>query len=186
MSRLAIILPVLAAPVLVALTGCGPDYSPNTYANSAVQQANKVERGVVVGVRPVAISAKGTVGAVTGAATGGVVGSQAPGPIGSAIGAIGGSLVGGLVGTTVEQATSDSAGYEYIVQKPNGELVSVAQKDEIPIGIGVKVLVIAGTQARIVPDYTVRSEAPSLPVPLPAHLPATPPVQGTEGAGTMP
>ena len=28
------------APVAVWLVGCGPDYSPNTYASSAVQQAN--------------------------------------------------------------------------------------------------------------------------------------------------
>jgi len=40
-------------PVLALLVGCGPDYSPNTYSTNAVQQANKVERGVVVGVRPV-------------------------------------------------------------------------------------------------------------------------------------
>ncbi len=175
MSRLIIVLPVLAL-----LAGCGPDYSPNTYSANAVQQANKVERGAVIGVRPVQVSAKGAVGAVTGAAAGGVVGSQAPGGVGSAIGAIGGSLVGGLVGSGVEQATADLSAYEYIVQKPNGELVSVTQKDEIPIGIGVKVLVIAGPQARIVPDYTVR---PDPPPPLPVMPPQ---LSLPSEAGTMP
>ena len=186
-------------PVFMLLAGCGPDYSPNTYNLNAVQQANKVERGVVVGIRPVAVSTQGAVGAITGAAAGGVIGSQVPGGVGSAIGAIGGGLVGGLVGNTVDKATMENSAYEYIVQKPNGELVSVTQKDEIPIGIGIKVLVIAGPQARIVPDYTVRSDPPvALPV-MPPHLPAQastpPPGEGTaptplhaagEGAGAMP
>ena len=48
---------------LVALaatvTGCGPSYSPNTYASNAVQQANKVDQGVLVGVREVDVSAAG-------------------------------------------------------------------------------------------------------------------------------
>ncbi len=166
MPRLAVILSALAV-----LAGCSPDYSPNTYNTSAVQQANKVERGVVVGVRPVQVSTKGAVGAVTGAAVGGVAGAQAPGGFGSAIGAIGGSLVGGLVGSGVEQATQDKSAYEYVVQKPNGELVSVTQKDDVPLGIGERVLVIAGPQARIVPDYTVRTDpTPPLAV-MPSQLP---------------
>lgn len=169
MLRAAIFLPVLAL-----LAGCGPDYSPNTYSTNAVQQANKVERGVVVGVRPVQISTKGAVGAVTGAAVGGVVGAQTPGGVGSAVGAIGGGLVGGVIGSGIDQASSDKPAYEYIVQKPNKELVSVTQKDEVPIGIGERVLVIAGPQARIVPDYTVPPDPPPpLPV-MPGSLPATP------------
>jgi outer membrane lipoprotein SlyB len=37
--------------VLLALAACGPRYSPDTYATRAVQQANKVEQGTVVGRR---------------------------------------------------------------------------------------------------------------------------------------
>jgi outer membrane lipoprotein SlyB len=177
---------LILVPVLAVLAGCGPDYSPNTYSTAAVQQANKVERGVVVGVRPVAVTAKGTVGAVTGAATGGVMGSQTPGGFGSAMGAIGGTLVGGLVGTTVEQATADTAAFEYIVQKPGGELVSVTQRDEAAIAIGTRVLVIAGNQARIVADYTTPPEPPKLSAPLPAPLPAQLPPSTAEGSGTPP
>jgi outer membrane lipoprotein SlyB len=61
--------------VLIGLSRCGPSYSPDTYSAGAVQQANKVEQGVVVGVRDVGISAAGTVGTVTGAAP---VGSLGP------------------------------------------------------------------------------------------------------------
>jgi outer membrane lipoprotein SlyB len=145
-------IPVL---VLAGITGCGPSYSPDTYASNAAQQANKVEQGIVVGVRKVAVSAAGTVGGVTGAAAGGIAGSQvASGPI-SAFTALGGSLVGGIGGAAVEHVTADTEAFEYIIRKPNGDLVSVTQKDKTPLALGQKVLVIAGTQARVVPDYTV-------------------------------
>jgi outer membrane lipoprotein SlyB len=170
----------LALTVLAALAGCGPTYSPDTYASNAAQQAAKVEQGVIVGVRPVGISAAGVVGATTGAAAGGIIGSQAGpgGGITGALGAVGGSLVGGLVGTTVEHAQGDTTAWEYVVKESKGDLVSVTQKDEKPLAIGQKVLVIAGKQARIVPDYTVAVPAPPAtppPEPLPPSLPDLPP-----------
>lgn len=154
---------VLLGPlVLLGLSACGPNYSPNTYASTAVQQAAKVEQGVVVGVRRVAIAAQGATGAVTGAAAGAAVGSQLPASSGIAatLGAIGGSLVGGLVGSGVERATGETAAFEYIVRRPDGALISVTQHDEVALAVGTKVLVIAGSQARIVVDYTVPVEAP--------------------------
>jgi outer membrane lipoprotein SlyB len=145
----------LAAWLLAALSGCGPSLSPNTYSASATQQANKVDRGTVVGVRRVDVVTSGAVGAATGGAAGGVAGSTAPGGVGSAFGAIGGALIGGLVGTGVERATTEMFAYEYIVRKSSGDLVSVTQKDAKPLAVGTKVLVISGSQARIVQDYTV-------------------------------
>jgi outer membrane lipoprotein SlyB len=178
---------LLLAP-LALLASCGPDYSPNTYSVTAVQQANKVERGEVIGVRQIEISTAGVVGATTGAAAGGAVGGVAGsqttgGSLGTALGAIGGSLVGGLVGTSVEHATGDTSAYEYIVRKNNGELVSVTQKDTVPLKIGTKVLVIAGNQARIVPDYTVDVDAskPETAHPAP-QPPATQPPAPPAGA----
>lgn len=141
--------------VLAGISGCGPSYSPDTYASNAAQQANKVEQGTVVGVRVVGVSAAGTVGTLTGAAAGGIAGSQAiAGPV-SAFTALGGSLVGGIAGSTVEHVTADTTAFEYIVRKLNGDLVSVTQKDKTALALGQKVLVIAGNQARVVPDYTV-------------------------------
>ncbi len=141
--------------VLAGVSGCGPTYSPDTYASNAAQQANKVEQGVIVGVRNVGVSASGTVGTVTGAAAGGIAGSQAGvGPI-SAFTSLGGALVGGIAGSTIEHATADTTAFEYIVRKPNDDLVSVTQKDKTPLALGQKVLVIGGTQARVVADYTV-------------------------------
>ncbi len=166
---------------LAVLGGCTPNYSPDTYASSAVQQANKVEQGIVAGRRQVGVSAEGTAGAVTGAAAGGIAGAQAPGGgVRTALTALGGSVVGGLVGTGIERATGDTTAYEYVVRKGNGELVSVTQKDVQPLELGQKVLVIAGGQARIVPDYTVPPPAPAPTAPVvpvastPLAAPATP------------
>jgi outer membrane lipoprotein SlyB len=143
------------AALAVLAAGCAPDYSPNTYASNAVQQANKVEPAVVVGFRQVEISASGTVGAVTGGAAGGVLGAQVPGSsISTALGTVGGALVGSLAGTGIEHAAADTTGWEYIVRKPNGELLSVTQREPTPIPLGQKVLVITGNQARIIPDYS--------------------------------
>ncbi len=178
----------LAICLAASLCGCGGNLSPNTYSTAAVQQANKVDRGVVVGARRVDVSAPGVVGATTGAAAGGVAGSQAPGGgVGSALGAVGGALLGGLIGTGVEHATTDTFAYEYIVRKTSGDLVSVTQKDAAPLAIGTKVLVIAGNQARIVPDYTVTvepgsaqpppkpvAEAPTVTAPPPPPVTASP------------
>lgn len=171
-------LKAIATPmfVLAMLAACSPSYSPDTYASRAVQQANKVEQGVVVGRRQIEISADGTTGAVTGAAAGGVVGTRVGGgDITSAFAGIGGGLLGGLLGTAVEKGVGSSPGFEYVVRKPNGELVSVTQRDETPLAIGQKVLVIAGAQARIVPDYTVPNESPPGPAPTPdGSVPASP------------
>jgi len=170
-------LPLLLVLVLPA---CGPDYSPNVYAGNAVQQAAKVEQGIVVGVRQVGVAAQGTTGTVTGAAAGGAIGSQVPagGNVASTLGALGGSLIGGLVGRGVERTVGERDAYEYIVRKPGGELVSVTQRDEMPLALGARVLVIAGSQARIVPDYTVPAEPPapsSAAMPLPiTPVPITP------------
>jgi len=145
----------LAAGIAACLAGCGSDHSPNIYASNAVQQANKVDAGIVIGYREVMISANGTAGAVTGGAAGGVLGSQA-GATGfdHALGSVAGTALGSVVGTTIEHATGDTKGWEYIVKKNNGDLISVTQVEPNPLPLGQKVLVIAGVQARIVPDYS--------------------------------
>ena len=148
-----------AVPVLAALSACSPSYSPNTYASNAMQKANKVERGVVVGVRRIDVSASATVGTVTGAAAGGLAGADATIGPAKAFAALGGSVVGGLAGAAVEHAAGDTHAYEYIVRETKDGLVSVTQKDKIPLSLGEHVLVITGAQARVVRDYTVNLPA---------------------------
>ena len=166
--------------ILLALTACGSRYSADEYAVRAVQQANRAEQGIVAGFRRVQISADGTTGAAAGGAAGGVIGNAAAGGnrVTEALGAVGGALVGGLIGNAAERAANSGNGVEYIVRKRNGELVSVVQRDLVPLEVGARVLVIEGAQARIVPDYTQptagqppMANAPAAPVPPPAAAP---------------
>jgi outer membrane lipoprotein SlyB len=156
----------LAVGMAACLAGCGATHSPDIYASSAVQQANKVDAGIVIGFREVMISANGTTGAVTGGAAGGVLGTQVGGStFDQALGGVAGTAIGSVLGSTIEHVTGDTKGWEYIVKKNNGDLVSVTQVEKKPLELGQKVLVIAGTQARIVPDYSV-----DIPVAKPAVL----------------
>ena len=147
---------VLASLSLLAACG-GTDYSPNTYASNTAQMASKVDAGVVIGFREVLISSNGTVGAVTGGAAGGVLGAQVGGGnLDQALGGVIGTALGSVVGSTIEHVAGDTKGWEYIVKKYNGDMISVTQTEPKPLALGQKVLVIASTaQARIVPDYSV-------------------------------
>ena len=166
----------------LALAGCGPSYSPDSYDSGAVQKANPVDQGVIIGARPVGVTNDGATGAMTGAAAGGIAGSQLPGSgATSALGALGGGLIGSLVGRSTEKVAGATTAYEYIVRKTDDKLISVTQSDELPLVVGMHVLVIAGAQARIVPDYTVPMPAKAdkvapavAPVMPAAVVPATP------------
>jgi len=147
--------PLMAASLL-ALSGCaGNTFSPNTYSSNAVQLANKVEQGTIIGYREVKISANGTVGTVTGGAVGGVLGAEYAN---SALVAVGGTTIGGMLGNALEHAARDTTGWEYIIRKENGDMLSVTQREAAPLGLAQRVLVIMGPQARVVPDYSVPQE----------------------------
>jgi len=153
--RIRVLRHAVALAAVLALAGCKTEFSPNTYSAEAVQQANKVDQGVVVGVRNVDVKVAGTTGAVAGGAAGGIAGSQLGGSSATqALGAVGGGLIGSLIGSASEQAIDNTKAFEYIVRMAKGDLVSVTQTDTTPLALGQHVLVIAGKQARIVPDYT--------------------------------
>ncbi|MDB5368263.1 MAG: hypothetical protein JWM77_4190 [Rhodospirillales bacterium] len=162
---------LLALMVPLALAACARDFSPNTYGTNAVQQANKVNQGVVIGVRKVDIKGDAAAGAATGAAAGGIVGSQVGKGTASALSTLAGTVSGGIIGATAEQSLENTWGYEYIVKRGNGDLLSVTQHDATPLAIGTRVLLIEGAQARIVQDYTVHIDEPK-PEPKPDAKPA--------------
>jgi outer membrane lipoprotein SlyB len=61
-----------------------------------------------------------------------------------------GATINGITGSATEPPTGNKTAYEYIVRKPNHDLVSVTQQDTAPLVIGEKVMIITGTQARVV------------------------------------
>jgi outer membrane lipoprotein SlyB len=149
------------------LSGCGSTYSANEYASRAVQQANPVQQGTVVGSRRVAIAAGGETGAAAGGAAGGAIGGAAAAgnSVSTALGAVGGALLGSLVGTAAERASANTDAVEYIIRNAEGNLISVTQRDQVPIPLGTAVLVITGNQARVVPDYiATQAEPPARPL----------------------
>jgi len=152
--RMSLLFPLTGLGAFL-LGACAPNYSPNTYSSNAVQLANKVEQGSIIGYREVAISANGSVGAVTGGAVGGVLGVEYAK---SALATVGGTAVGGMLGNALEHAARDTTGWEYIIRKENGDMLSVTQRERDPLGLGQRVLVIMGPQARVVPDYSIPQE----------------------------
>lgn len=152
--RNAILFPLTGVCAFL-LSACAPNFSPNTYSSNAVQLANKVEAGSIIGYREVKISANGSIGTVTGGAVGGVLGAEYAN---SALVAVGGTTVGGMLGNALEHAALDTAGWEYIIRKENGDMLSVTQREQAPLALGQRVLVILGPQARVVPDYSMPQE----------------------------
>ena len=102
--------PAISAAALLfgvlAVAGCAPNYSPDTYASAAAQQANKVDQGIIVGVRAIQISADTTLAT----ATDGAAGERCPGStIGAGAGSlpwarVGGTVAGGVVGNVIGHA----------------------------------------------------------------------------------
>lgn len=156
---------VLVALCAVTLSACAARFSPDTYSSNAVQLASKVESGTVIGYREVGISASGNIFTVAGGATGGILGVEYAN---SALVAVGATTVGGILGNALDHAAGDTTGWEYIVRKPSGDMLSVTQREKHPLALGQKVLVIMGPQARVVPDYSLPPAEPvlaSAPVP---------------------
>src|SRR5690348_9646340 len=116
----------------VTLAGCAGRYSPNTYSSNAVQLASRVEAGTVIGFREVGISASGNIFTVAGGATGGVLGAEYAN---SALVAVGATTVGGLLGNAIDHAAGDTTGWEYIVRKPSGDMLSVTQREKNPLAL---------------------------------------------------
>ncbi|MGE4062495.1 MAG: hypothetical protein AB7E79_03920 [Rhodospirillaceae bacterium] len=153
----------LAGVYAAVLSACAPNYSPNIYSSNAVQLANKVEAGTIIGFREVKISANGNIGTVTGGAVGGVLGAEYAN---SALVAVGGTTIGGMVGNALEHAARDTTGWEYIIRKDNGDMLSVTQREAAPLALAQRVLVIMGPQARVVPDYSIPQEPKVVAAPV--------------------
>jgi outer membrane lipoprotein SlyB len=147
-TRLALLL-----TAALALAGCQPNASPDTYQIGGIGQVNRVVRGKVVSVRQIEIAGTHGVGVLAGAgagaAGGAFIGNNAKTNI---IGAIGGAVVGGLIGAAVEESATKQKGWEYIVETENGALITIVQGGDTPLAAGQRVFVEYGAQSRVIPD----------------------------------
>lgn len=146
---------LLMAASLV-MSGCAKKYSPDEYSPGGMQQANKADRAVVVNVRTVDVNDPSLgLGTAAGAAAGGLAGSQIGKGSGNGLAVLGGVLIGGAIGAAADNAAHSTTAFEYVMEKTNGDLITLAQKQDQPFGIGQRVLILYGVQARIIADTGV-------------------------------
>lgn len=149
---------MVAVPLLavgLTISGCASNLGGGTYSRGSVGDVQHSARGTLVSVRHIQIEGtKSGVGTATGAVLGGAVGSEiGQGGAARVAGVLGGAVLGGLLGSAVERGATQRAGYEYVVRKPNGDLITIVQEADGPaIAAGSSVLVIYGDRARVVPD----------------------------------
>jgi len=144
---------VLGSVVLV-LSGCATNISPQTYSVGSVGQVNRTVSGVVISVREVDVAGATGVGGGAGSAAGAVVGSAAGGnnSRGNIVGAIGGAIIGGLAGSAIEANSTKQKGMEYVVETENGNLMTIVQGIEPVFYERQKVLVLYGSPSRLIAD----------------------------------
>ena len=146
------------ATALLGVTACGIGDTNTTYDRYEIGQQGRVSTGRIVSMTQIEIAGSsetgGLVGAGVGGALGGVGGSALGGGKGSTLFAIGGAALGALAGAAVgaatEQAATKDLAYEFMVQKSNGQVISVVQTNELGLRVGDSVsLVEIGGKTRI-------------------------------------
>jgi len=146
------ILQAAGLTLLLALGACGgPRNTNTTYTPSDIGRSAQVSYGVIVSMRPVAISGQGHgVGTFGGAAAGGVAGSFIGGdPRVNILAAIGGAIIGGLAGSAVERSATSGEAVEFIIREDSGQTVSVVQTNEEQFQSGERVVLTRGARTRI-------------------------------------
>ncbi len=123
------------------LTACGIGNTNTTYQNYQVGAQGVVEKGRILEMTPVQIAGKNSVGTLAGAGMGAAAGSMIGGNTAiNIIGGVAGAVVGGMVGSATEKAITKDTAYEFIIEKSNGQLISVVQTNELNLRPGDNVL----------------------------------------------
>jgi outer membrane lipoprotein SlyB len=136
---------------LMVTSGC----APRGYAQSNVNQAMRVEPGVITSIKQVAINNNGVgngLGTVLGAATGAVLGDKVGGGTGkyiaTAVGAVAGGVAGGMAGDQLDSRY----GVEVVVKLNNGQTVATVlpQNESLSVlGAGQAVNVLYTADGKI-------------------------------------
>ena len=123
------------------LTACGIGNTNTTYQRYQVGAQGIVEKGRILEMTPVQIAGQNGVGTLAGAGMGAAAGSMIGGNTAvNIIGGVAGALVGGMVGSATEKAITADTAYEFIIEKSNGQLISVVQTNELNLRPGDNVL----------------------------------------------
>jgi outer membrane lipoprotein SlyB len=136
---------------LMVTSGC----APRGYAQSNVNQAMRVEPGVITSIKQVAINNNGVgngLGTVLGTAAGAVLGDKVGGGSGryiaTAVGAVAGGVAGGMAGDQMDSRY----GVEVVVKLNNGQTVATVlpQNESLSVlGAGQAVNVLYTSNGQI-------------------------------------
>lgn len=125
------------------LTACGIGDTNTTYERYNVGQQGTVSYGTIISMNVVKTDGTGAVGTIGGAVAGGAAGSMIGGNTAvNIIGGVGGAILGGMIGNAAENAITKDTAMEFIVQKDNGQTVSVVQSNELNLRVGDRVMLI--------------------------------------------
>ncbi len=163
----------LAALASTSLIACAEDYGPGPrhYSPYEAGVVSHIDRGVVVGFRPIEFGSNDTGGAtVVGAVGGGLIGNAVSHGRDRGLATVGGAIAGALVGHAVADGNRRQ-GFAYTIRLDrDGRTIEVPQLDGSPIPNGVRVNVVyEGGRARVVPADGGYGPAPEGYGPPPPH-----------------
>lgn len=126
----------------VLLSACGIGNTNTTYQSYQVGSQGVIEKGRIIEMTPVQIAGNSGVGTLAGAGIGAAAGSMLGGNTAiNIIGGIAGAVVGGVAGSATEKAITKDQAYEFVIEKSNGQLISVVQSNELNLRPGDNVLI---------------------------------------------
>lgn len=141
---------VVVALAVLSLFGCAnQSQTGNAYTGGQSRQAQTVQRGTVVAVKDVDVSARPSgAGVLAGGALGGVAGAGngRSGSGQSAATSIVGMVIGGIAGSAIDKKVNTLKGQEISVMLSNGTEIAIAQEvdeKEGPFIVGERVRVLS-------------------------------------------
>ena len=133
---------------LSLLAACQADIASNQYGTSSVGRAAAASPCSVISVRQVSVKSDNNAGMLAGALAGGVGGyAIGSGKTAHNLGAVGGALLGGFAGDKAQGALSSQAGYEYVVQLDNGQIMTLTQGTDVLLSPGQRCMILLGNPA---------------------------------------
>jgi len=145
---------LVSAIVMLFLAACGIGNTNTTYNRAQIGRRGTTSVGRIVEMTQIDIAGTDSgVGTAAGALSGGIVGgaltasphhrrfSPGRGAV-NALGIIGGAVAGGVAGNLAERAITRDTAFEFLVERPDGSVISIVQTNELGLREGDKVIMV--------------------------------------------
>lgn len=149
--------------------GNGPNASHPPAQGSVYASPGAGDTGRVVSIREIALQGAGSGGGGNGAVWGGLLGAGSGATIGAItsnspggvlVGALLGAIGGAIAGTIADGQRGPGRGIEVVVQRDDGQRITIAQQDDGDVQLGDRVQIIQNRQgvAQAVRDPSPRPD----------------------------